>query len=326
MKNNSVVFHINDEKKVHTTDQYVHLMEGFGLCHKNEKRDTTRYEWLKRYDDFENLMSIALFSTSIFLELLLLTVYLVVKKTKNIPDKILTAFCVGLVISDVINVTLLLTKEKVKEALCKTIALLLHYFSLALCTWPCIIAFEFWKILRCTNIMKRQNFLYMRYSIIAWGIPLIVTSTCLSADLINNGSLIRYGKHGYCWISPFHARLVVHIVPYLLTSFGSFLAIFISTLEAKHERKEILENVAKNGQINYSKIIIKLSLLFGTGELIGLVQIPNAVQKGQSELIFNVAFGLLYNFLRSSRGIFMFVIFGWNEMPQKDRGHVSISS
>ena len=72
--------------------------------------------------------------------------------------------------------------------------------------------------------------------------------------------------------------------------------------------------------------MIKLCLLFGTAELIGLVQIPNAEQKGQSEVIFKVAFGLLYNFLRSSRGMFTFAIFGWNEICEKCRGHVNISS
>ena len=54
--------------------------------------------------------------------------------------------------------------------------------------------------------------------------------------------------------------------------------------------------------------------MFGTAELIGLVQIPNAILKGQSELIFNVVFGLFYEFLRSSKGIFMLATFGWNGM------------
>ena len=47
MKNKYIVFHINDEKEIHTTEQYVHLMEGFGLCHKNKKRDIKGHEWLE---------------------------------------------------------------------------------------------------------------------------------------------------------------------------------------------------------------------------------------------------------------------------------------
>ena len=79
------------------------------------------------------------------------------------------------------------------------------------------------------------------------GIPLIVTVVCVSIDLINNGSLIRYGNQDYCWISLFHVRLMVYVVPYLVLNFGSFLVVFVSMVQTKRERKEILENVSKNG-------------------------------------------------------------------------------
>ena len=165
--------------------------------------------------------------------------------------------------------------------------------------------------------MKRQNFLYLRYSIIAWGVPLIVTSVCLSIDLISNESLIRYGDQDYCWISPFHARLAVYIIPFLLVSFGSFLLV---TLQTKQEKRKMHRMLSKDDQINFHKMAIKLFLLFGTAEVIGLVQIANAERKGQSELIFNVIFGFLYNFLRSSRGIFMFTLFaGKKILENKER-------
>ena len=131
VKNLSAIFHFNNEEKIHKTEHYVSLMEGFGICHKNMKRDV-KYEWLERYYYFENFMSITLLSISIVLELLSLIVYLVMKKTRNIPDKILIAFCVSLLICDVIAVTLTLIKESVNRALCKIAAVTLHFFSLAL--------------------------------------------------------------------------------------------------------------------------------------------------------------------------------------------------
>ena len=316
VKNISAIFHFNNKEKIHKTEQYVSLIERFGICHKYETSDV-RYEWFERYYYFEKFMSLTLLSISIVLELLLLIVYLVMKKTKNIPDKILIAFCVALLICDFISATLLLIKESVNRVLCKIAALTLHFSSLVLCTWPCIITYEFWKILRCTNTMERPNFLYLRYSIIAWGIPLTVTSICLSVDLISNGSLLRYGNQDYCWISPFHARLAVYIIPFLLVSFGNFLLVLIVTLQTKHEKRKMHSILSKNDQINFYKMAIKLFLLFGTAELIGLVQIPNAKQKGQSELIFNTIFGLPYNFLRSSRGIFMFTLFAGKKILEK---------
>ena len=75
--------------------------------------------------------------------------------------------------------------------------------------------------------------------------------------------------------------------------------------------------LAKSDQICFSKMVIKLCL-FETAELIGLVQIPNIVKRAESEVIFNVIFGLVYNFLRSSRGIFMFVLFSYNRVFEKN--------
>ena len=319
MKSKSVVFHISNEEIIHSTEQYVHFMEGFGLCHKNEKKDITEYEWLKRYDYLEYIMSIALFCTSILLELLLLTVYFVMKKTKIIPDRILITFCIALLICDVAGMTQILIKrvQSVNRTLCKTVAPLLHFFSLALCTWTCIIAFEFWKIMRSTYTMKRQSFLYLHYSVIAWGVPLIVTSVCLSIDLISNGTLIRYGNQSYCWISPFRARLAAHTIPYFLLSFGSFLSIVIVTLQTKLEKRKTHNMLSKHDQVNFLKMAIKLILLFGTAELIALVHIPHAKQKGQSEMIFNIIFGFIYNFLRSSRGIFTFALFPGKKILEK---------
>ena len=74
--------------------------------------------------------------------------------------------------------------------------------------------------------------------------------------------------------------------------------------------------LAKSDQICFSKMVIKLCL-FETAELVGLVQIPNTVKRVESEVIFNVIFGLVYNFLRSSRGIFMFVLFSYNRVFEK---------
>ena len=107
---------------------------------------------------------------------------------------------------------------------------------------------------------------------------------------------------------------------------GSSFLVFVSMLQTKRERREIHKKIAKNGQISYSKMLIKLFLLLGTGELIGLAQIPNALQRGELELLVNVIIGLLYNLLRSSRGIFMFALFGWSGICNKCREHASIST
>ena len=158
---------------------------------------------------------------------------------------------------------------------------------------------------------------------VAWGIPCIVTLVCLTVDLVGNGSLIRYGNQDYCWIFPFHARLAVYVVPLTLMTCGNSFLISIIVITTRREKRTKHSLLAKNDKLKYHKMIIKLFLLFGTAELIGLVQIPNATQENQ--VIVNVVFGLLHNLFRSSRGIFLFLIFGFNTVIKKYRKQAQLS-
>ena len=65
--------------------------------------------------------------------------------------------------------------------------------------------------------------------------------------------------------------------------------------------------LAKESLLKFSKMILKLCLLLGSHELIGLVQLPNAKVYGQAAVIFNIALGLLNVLLPSSRVVFIFV-------------------
>ena len=225
------------------------------------------------------------------------------------------AFFIALFVFDIIGLTLPLMKNNINEIICKIVAIILHFFSLALCTWPCIVVNDVWLILRYKYARYSLTYLYFRYSLIAWGIPLIVTLVCLTIDLVTNGSLIRYGDQDYCWISPISVRLIVYIVPMTFTNYGSFLLVLIIAILTKREKSRDQSLLSKNDKLKFHKMVIKLFLLSGTVELIGLVQIPNATK--ENEVIVNVIFGFLHNTLRSSRGIFTFMIFGSSIIIEK---------
>ena len=112
------------------------------------------------------------------------------------------------------------------------------YFSLALCIWPCIMTYKLWSILRFKNIKHKSTMLYFRYSIITWGLPLLVTAICLTVDILTKRTVIRFGNHGHCWIVDFYARLLLYIVPFSVMSYGSFLVIFIAIIQTKHEKRK----------------------------------------------------------------------------------------
>ena len=312
-KNNSITVRINGEESCYTPEQYLPLAEGLGICY--EMNGIKEYQWLRQFYYIEDILTLIILFFSIILEFLLLVCRS--SKNRNVADKNLTSLSCTLLLCDIPALILSLGNEHINGMPSKVIAIWLHFFSLALCTWSCIIAYEIWSIFRARNIARRLNYLYLRYSVVAWGIPILVISICLTVDVLSKESLISYGKQNYCWIFPAYARITVYIVPISVMNFGSSLIVFMSMLRAKHERTEINKKVAKNGRMHYSKMIMRLSLLLGTAELVGLVQIPNA--KEQSVLIINVTFGFLYKFLRSSRGIFMFVLFGLNGLCKKCR-------
>ena len=54
--------------------------------------------------------------------------------------------------------------------------------------------------------------------------------------------------------------------------------------------------LTKSDHLNLSKMVMKLCMLFGTAELIGLEQIPNATDEGQSEVILNVIYLQIFPF------------------------------
>ena len=322
MINKSVAVSFDDGKKTYSPEQYLPLPEGLGICLGNENVGIKEYQWLRRYYYFENILVLTALSVSIILELLLL-LYLN-RKTRTIAERNLTSFSFNLLLCDFTVFISYLLKRNINGTPCKIIAVMIHFFSLALCTWSCVIAYDIWYIFRSRNTGQRLSNLCFRYSIVAWGAPILITLICVNVDFLSAKSIIGYREHGYCWISSLHARLILYIIPFSAMTFGSSLIVFISMLQQKHERREIHKNIARGSQISYPKILIKLFLLLGTVELIGLIQIPSVEQKGQFEVILHVTFGLLYTFLRSSRGIFMFALFGWNGIRKKYRKHVNI--
>lgn len=68
---------------------------------------------------------------------------------------------------------------------------------------------------------------------------------------------------------------------------ASILLNFIAIIETKYERKNLCL-FANVDQLHISKMTITLSVLFCSAKLIGLVQILNATDKGQSEVIFDI--------------------------------------
>ena len=64
--------------------------------------------------------------------MLLLMIYVASKQVKTVPEKNLIALCFALLICDLIGWILTMAKNYIIGNPCKTVAALLHFFSLAL--------------------------------------------------------------------------------------------------------------------------------------------------------------------------------------------------
>ena len=270
------------------------------------------YQWLKQYHYFANILIVIVLLFSIISELLFLVCER--NQTKNVADKNLTKISCTLLVCDISGIIFSLAEEYITEMPCKLMAEWICFFSLALCTWSSTIAYKIWFIFQSKKAVQRLNYLYLRCCVIYWGTSFLGTSVCVTVAILSKEPLITYGRQDHCWIYLFYARLIVCIVLFSVMNYESSVIILISMLQRKDERREIHKKVAKSGNINYSKLLIKLFLLLGTAELIGLIQIPNAEQRGKLD---NVTFGFLYNILLSSRRIFMFALFDWSGIHKR---------
>ena len=296
----------------YSPQEYVPLIEGVGVCYqKKVSKQSIEFQWLRNINDIEKNIFISLLCLSIMSEILILTTYVLVKGLQNIPGKIFLALCISLLICD--NIMLILSVWKnITAVFCQVAAATLHLFSLTLCTWSSVLSFDLWLTLRHTfNVTKRRQF-FLQFNLFAWGVPAAVVIMCLLISYLSdqNSSSITYGKSGHCWITPVIARLTLYIIPFLLMTYGSFIMALIAIIKLKEDVKSNNSFIGKKRHLNFAKMAIKLCLVLGAPELIGLIQIPNTTD--ETETVINTIFGMFYNFLRASRGVLLFTAFAYN--------------
>ena len=329
IENKSVITKITRGEKKYSPEQYLPLPEGIGVCMKNTGKTFTGYLKLNDYWLIEEKISISFLSLSISLEILIFMMNCLLKEFDNIPGKNLTALCIGMFACDIMVLIIALAKS-LAQTYCMIIAVLLHYFSLALCTWTVAITYDLSIIIKRPLSIKRRKKSYLKYSVFGWGLPLFMVSISVCIDLFGNKTFsfqIGYGKFNYCWISYFYERLAFYIVPFSLMTFGSFLAICDVIFKLKKGMKKNIASAGRNHELSFATMAIKLYLILGVSELVGLVQIPDNKVTSKQHEIFNLIFGSLYNLSRSLRGCFIFIvlIYGKNvRIKCKDSLHKSV--
>ena len=152
---------------------------------------------------------------------------------------------------DIIGLLLTLTRNAMSSISCRIVTVSLHFFSLALCTWPCVIAYDFWSIFQSKHTSHGKFTLYLRYSLFAWDTPILAISVCVLLSALSGGILIGYGKLNHFWIWSFSARLFAYIVSFSIMTSGSFALIFKVISHTKREKKKESKHACQKRPIKF---------------------------------------------------------------------------
>uniref|UniRef100_A0A8C9Z833 G-protein coupled receptors family 2 profile 2 domain-containing protein n=1 Tax=Sander lucioperca TaxID=283035 RepID=A0A8C9Z833_SANLU len=210
--------------------------------------------------------------SAIFLALTLLTYLLFEKLLRDIPAKILVQLCLSLLL---LNLVFLLDGWLAlypAVGLCISTAFFLHYFLLTSFTWAGLEALHMYlSIVRVfTPYLSRYM---LKFSMIGWGLPLIVVIVVISVDK-NNYGLVTYGKYtdgtsdDFCWLRN-DIAFYVGVVAYFLLIFALCLLVFIVVMvQLSRIKKQNPQNQPPNRGVmtdlrSIAGLIILLGLTWG---------------------------------------------------------------
>nr|XP_040023661.1 adhesion G-protein coupled receptor G2-like isoform X2 [Gasterosteus aculeatus aculeatus]XP_040023663.1 adhesion G-protein coupled receptor G2-like isoform X2 [Gasterosteus aculeatus aculeatus] len=206
--------------------------------------------------------------STIFLALTLLTYLSFDKLLRDIPAKILVQLCLSLFL---LNLVFLLDGWLAlftAPGLCISTAFFLHYFLLTSFTWAGLEALHMYlSIVRVfTPYLSRYM---LKFSLLGWGIPLLVVTVVISVDKDNYG-LVTYGKYrndtsnDFCWLRN-DIAFYVSVVAYFLLVFCLCLLCFIVVLmQLSRIKKQNPHNQAPNrGVMKDMRSIVGLIVLLG---------------------------------------------------------------
>ncbi|KAL3040771.1 hypothetical protein OYC64_011714 [Pagothenia borchgrevinki] len=210
--------------------------------------------------------------SAIFLALTLLTYLLFEKLMRDIPAKILVQLCLSLLF---LNLVFLLDGWLAlypAVGLCISTAFFLHYFLLTSFTWAGLEALHMYlSIVRVfTPYLSRYM---LKFSLIGWGIPLLVVIVVISVDKDNYG-VVTYGKYtdgtsdDFCWLRN-DIAFYVGVVAYFLLIFALCLLVFIIVMvQLSRIKKQNPQNQPPNRGVmtdlrSIAGLIVLLGLTWG---------------------------------------------------------------
>ena len=293
---------------------------GFEICSQSKERGKsimmTIYPWLSRVDLAEYYISLTGSIMSLVCYVMIIVIFAVIPILRNTGGLYVLVLVVLLLISDLVFI--LSTNITPKTGLCQWSAVFLYWALLTVCIWSCVVALDLTlKFIRAMDISagSRQKMVLWRRLFFTMMASLI--STIIMVCLNETGT---YGINLVedCWIGNFKMSLIFYFIPVIvgyLLCFGCLCLVLRSIKQKQNESDKVLGK--RDHQDNMLvKIAIKLFLILGISEIFGLIQIRTS-NISESELVMNAVFRIVYDIIRSLRGVFIFIVYIMNEKTLK---------
>ncbi|XP_066931289.1 uncharacterized protein [Clytia hemisphaerica] len=286
---------------------YVPIDTGLGVCLPIGPKTASVQGWESVANGVEKYITIVGCFMSIFCYVWVILTYTIIPALKTIPGKNIVCLCTVLLSADI---TMLITMLRLSNSACATFGAFLHYFTLSVQVWAGIVAYDIWSTFHghrgVRNVKSNKRFHW--YLAVGYLVPLVIVIICVALEMsatVNFG----YGLGGVCWIALFTPRLIAYILPMaLITLFNVAVLSYTIFCICKQSRKSKKLLKKTGGQdVSIARMSLKLIILIGVIELLGLIQIKGATtEQGR---ILNTVSRIIYSVVRSFRGVFIWLLY-----------------
>ena len=207
---------------------------------------------------------------SIVCLLVVLITYSLFKELRTLPGVNLMNLCLALLAAHSMFMVAGATRVRL---LCRSIAVLLHYFNLSSFVWMSIIAFDTYRTFsRSCYTRQRTGKVKARFLAIGWLPALVFVVVCFSLDQ-SGLVVIGYGGTNHCWINNAKSNMFVFLIPVAFSILFNALLFFLTVNSIRKIRKQTQQvgNVA-NSRRNLV-LFVKLAVLMGFTWIFGYLKI-----------------------------------------------------
>ena len=207
---------------------------------------------------------------SIVCLLLVLITYSLFKELRTLPGVNLMNLCLSLLLAHSMFMAAGATRIRL---LCRSIAVLLHYFHLSSFVWMSLIAFDTYRTFSRTCYSRhRTGKLTARFLVLGWVPALVFVVVCFSLD--HSGLVaIGYGGRNHCWINNAKSNMFVFVIPVAFSILLNALLFFLTV----NSIRKIKKQTQKVGNVASSRrnlvLFVKLAALMGFTWIFGYLKI-----------------------------------------------------